>query len=107
MSDPSVLDQPLEGAAAWRGPQLCEARSWLHHLTSADVEELETALAGVRRKGCAFLGRRPDLARLYFRSRSTEPGDMQFVKDATILHSRTEHEDSTNPSASGTCSGCG
>ena len=55
MPDPSVLDQPLEGTAVWRGPRLRDSGLWRHQLTPADVLELEDAVATVRRAGLGVL----------------------------------------------------
>ena len=55
MNEAMVLDEPVEGPAAWRGPGLRDDGSWLHHLSEAHVDEIEAALAVVRDRGLAVL----------------------------------------------------
>jgi hypothetical protein len=44
-------DGPLFGPAAWRGADLASSEAWIHHLTTEDVAELETAAAQVEDSG--------------------------------------------------------
>jgi hypothetical protein len=52
----SILESPVADASAWRAADLQSDRSWLHQLSDADIAELETAAAAVRRTGSAHLG---------------------------------------------------
>src|SRR5688572_21453164 len=41
----------LGGRAAWRGAELARATEWIHHLSDADVAELEAAASEAGRNG--------------------------------------------------------
>jgi hypothetical protein len=43
--------EPLEGPAAWRGPDMARRRDWIVRLDDADVAELEAACAAVEARG--------------------------------------------------------
>jgi hypothetical protein len=49
-----ILTQPLTGLAIWRGADLANDTSWVHHLAAAMVAELDGALAEVKRRGRSF-----------------------------------------------------
>ena len=42
---------PIGGPAAWYGAELTRSESWIHHLTPADVAELEAAASIAGRRG--------------------------------------------------------
>jgi len=44
-----------------------------------------------------FVRRRPDLAPRFHLTMDFEPGDIQFLKNSSILHCRTEYEDFDEP----------
>jgi hypothetical protein len=44
---------PVCDASAWRGTDLAARTDWIHCLTSAEIEELATALRGVQTRGLA------------------------------------------------------
>jgi hypothetical protein len=50
----SIAREPLETPATWRGPELLESDDWIHRLTSAEVEDIERALAHARGTGLAM-----------------------------------------------------
>lgn len=49
-----ILKQPLTGPATWRGVDLADDTSWIHHLSADMVAELDAALAEVKRRGLSF-----------------------------------------------------
>ncbi|MFG1394925.1 TauD/TfdA family dioxygenase [Xanthobacter agilis] len=51
-----LLNRPIEGAVAWKGPDLLNDMSWRHHLSDADIDALEGGLSGVKARGLAFPG---------------------------------------------------
>jgi hypothetical protein len=46
-----VLQQPLATPATWQGSELQERSDWVHHLTPAEVEDLERALRQAKASG--------------------------------------------------------
>ncbi len=42
---------PIAGPAAWRGNDLATSSAWRHHLSAADIAELDRALAAARASG--------------------------------------------------------
>ena len=44
----------LTGPAAWVGPELEKDTTWIHHLTDADVAEVEAALRGLQERGLSI-----------------------------------------------------
>jgi len=50
-TDPAMPDGLIRGPAAWRGAELSRSTEWIHHLSDADVAELEAAAAEVGRHG--------------------------------------------------------
>ena len=54
MTNASMVE-PVHGPAAWRGPELRDDGTWLHHLTDAQVGELEDAMTAVRDRGLSVL----------------------------------------------------
>jgi hypothetical protein len=48
------MARPITGPAAWRGEELAGTRAWIREIPPAAVDELETALRGVRRRGLAW-----------------------------------------------------
>ena len=49
-----VLNHPVTGDVAWKGPDLLHDTSWLHRLSAQDIAALEAGLAEVRRRGRGF-----------------------------------------------------
>ena len=49
-----ILKEPLTGPSTWRGAELANDTSWIHHLTADMVAELDAAVAEVRRRGRSF-----------------------------------------------------
>ena len=47
----SILTQKITGPAAWRGCDLYEDDAWIHHLSAASIEALDTALQQVKSSG--------------------------------------------------------
>lgn len=64
-----ILKQPLTGLATWRGVDLANDTSWVHHLTPAMIAELDAALAEVKRRGLSF----PDFAAADFPLQTLKP----------------------------------
>lgn len=52
---PDVLREPYEGLAAWRGSDLGTTDEWIYQLSTAEIDELENALATVRQHGTSML----------------------------------------------------
>ena len=48
------MPRVIEGRADWRGPELAESRAWMHHMSPAEVAEIDAALDHVRRRGLSF-----------------------------------------------------
>jgi hypothetical protein len=46
-----ILTEPIAGPAAWTGGELAEDPSWIYRLSAHDIDELDSALAHVRRRG--------------------------------------------------------
>ena len=53
-----MLLQPVDDASAWTGADLAQDESWIYHLTSAEVRDLEATLRKAIKKGLE-----PDLVR--------------------------------------------
>jgi hypothetical protein len=49
-----VRREPIEGPAAWRGPDLAARSDWITTLAAAQIRELDTALSAARRRGVAL-----------------------------------------------------
>jgi len=49
-----ILREPLEGAAAWHGPEQAGRDDWIYRLDAADVDDLDRALAHARATGKAM-----------------------------------------------------
>ena len=54
--------QPVTGPLAWRGADLAGDERWIHHLSGAEVSELDAALATLKAAGRRF----PDFGREHF-----------------------------------------
>ena len=55
----AVCREPIDSAAAWKGPEIAENRSWVVELSEAQVGEIESAVASVKAAGLGLseLGR--------------------------------------------------
>lgn len=49
----SILTERIDGPAAWLGAELAADDSWIVHLDDADIEAIDDALRGVRKRGLA------------------------------------------------------
>ncbi|WP_238120704.1 MULTISPECIES: TauD/TfdA family dioxygenase [unclassified Xanthobacter] len=49
-----LLNRPIEGAVAWKGPELIDDMSWRYDLSAADIAALEGGLREVKARGRAF-----------------------------------------------------
>jgi len=47
--------QPITGPSVWTGPEMACRTDWLHILTSAEIAEIEAAVASVRARGLSIL----------------------------------------------------
>jgi hypothetical protein len=47
----SVAETPIADPAAWRGPEVCDDRSWTHRLTEAEIADLDAALIEAKAGG--------------------------------------------------------
>ena len=52
---PAVPLRPVEGPAAWYGPDLAGSDAWLHRLTAAEIAELDAASVRVRNRGLGII----------------------------------------------------
>lgn len=50
----SVLLDPLNGPSAWKGPELRDRSDWTVTLDAAQIDEIDAAIASVRRRGLAL-----------------------------------------------------
>ena len=57
-----IQTTPLTGPSVWRGADFAADDGWVHHLTAAEIDDLDRALAGVRARGLDF----PHIARADF-----------------------------------------
>ena len=48
---PNDTFQPIGGPASWRGPDIEDATSWVHHFSDSEIEEIESALVSAERAG--------------------------------------------------------
>lgn len=46
-----IAEQPIECAAAWKGPSMAKTDRWIYRLSEDDIAELDAALAHVKSKG--------------------------------------------------------
>ncbi len=49
-----ILKEKITGPAAWRGADLANDTSWIHHLSDSAIASLEAALKGIKEKNLAF-----------------------------------------------------
>ena len=49
-----ISKQKITGAAAWKGADFDGDSSWIHHLTEADIAEIDAAVAKARNEGTRF-----------------------------------------------------
>lgn len=61
--------EPVTGPSVWRGEQLRQEQSWIHHFTAREIGEVEAALRGVQQRGLSLL----DITRQDFPLPSLEP----------------------------------
>ena len=50
----ATITEPILGRVAWRNEDLAGSSDWIRTLTAAEVEELESALRAVQRRGLAW-----------------------------------------------------
>src|SRR5262245_47148287 len=53
--EPAVAMKPLADPAAWTAEDLKDVSSWSYRISTGDANELEAAVAAVRRKGVAMV----------------------------------------------------
>jgi hypothetical protein len=51
---PMMPPMPIEGASAWRGPELASSARWIRRLTPEALEEIDQALDAARARGTAW-----------------------------------------------------
>ena len=49
-----ILTTKITGASAWRASDFVADQRWIHHLTDAEIDEIEAALHNVKKSGHAF-----------------------------------------------------
>ncbi len=55
MTTPLVCKEIITGPMAWRGPELMRDQSWIYHLTSSEIAELDAALRKVQARNVPLL----------------------------------------------------
>ncbi len=73
----TLLNQPIPGAVAWKGPDLINDPSWKYELSEADVAALETGLREVQKRGKQF----PDIEREDFPISGALKGKLGEIAD--------------------------
>ena len=72
-----ILKQPVTTPAAWKGSELIGDESWIHHLSTEDIAEIDSALADVKFRGLEF----PRFTAEDFSLPVTKPRLQSFAED--------------------------